>query len=65
VLSSERATRAGPELPLRAASMGIGVGCGIATDGLLHCFAQGPLLGDGEYDARVNGWRVVRVAGQR
>ena len=64
VLSTERATRAGPEPPLRAASMSFG--CGIAaTDGRLHCFGQGMLLGDGEYDARVNGWRVVRVAGQQ
>ena len=65
VLSSERATRAGPELPLRAASMGVGVGCGIATDGVLHCFGQGPLLGNGEYEPSSSGWRVVRVTGQR
>ena len=65
VSSVERAERAGPTFPLRAATVTSGYGCGIGTDAVLHCWGTG-LLGDGVWPAPTTGtWRIGRVAGQR
>jgi hypothetical protein len=57
----ERAARAAPDVPLREATPS----CGIATDGLLYCWAGGGLIGNGEYNMTGSPWRVAKVAGQR